>query len=105
MALPVAPAFARSFLSLLKENEVGPQVQVISVACGLSPPFSRCMGRCDDVTEIQANIIAGAIPNPDDSQCNLGASAFGEKSKLKHVWLQCEALVKHGIGKTGYRSH
>ena len=97
MALPVAPAFARSFLALLKENEVGPQVQSYLLRVGCLT-VQQMYGRCDDVTEIQANIIAGAIPNPDDSSATLELQLL-EKSKLKHVWLQCEALVKHELEK------
>ena len=97
MAAPVAPAFARSLLALLKENDVGPQVQayLLRVGCLTVP---QMYGRCDDVKEIQANIIAGAIPNPEDSSATLELQ-LSEKSKLKHVWLQCEALVKHELEK------
>ena len=97
MAVPVAPAFARSFLALLKENDVGPQVQTYLLRVGCLT-VQQMYGRCDDVTEIQANIIAGAIPNPDDSSATLELQLL-EKSKLKHVWLQCEALVKHELEK------
>ena len=37
MAAPVAPAFACSLLALLKENDVGPQVQAYLLRVGLSP--------------------------------------------------------------------
>ena len=97
MAVPVAPAFARSFLALLKENDVGPQVQTYLLRVGCLT-VQQMYGRCDDVTEIQANIIAGAIPNPDDSSATLELQLL-EKSKLKHVWLQCEALVKYELEK------
>ena len=97
MALPVAPTYARSFLSHLKENEVGPQVQSYLLRVGCLT-VQQMYGRCDDVTEIQANIIAGAIPNPGDSSATLELQLL-EKSKLKHVWLQCEALVKHELEK------
>ena len=97
MAVPVAPAFARSFLALLKENGVGPQVQTYLLRVGCLT-VQQMYGRCDDVTEIQANVIARAIPNPDDSSATLELQLL-EKSKLKHVWLQCEALVKLELEK------
>ena len=97
MTVPDAPAFARSFLALLKENEVGSQVQTYLLRVGCLT-VQQMYGRCDDVTEILANIIAGAIPNPEDSSETLELQ-LSEKSKLKHVWLQCEALVKHELEK------
>ena len=66
MTVPVASAFARSFLVLLKEKVCRSTSPDVSVACGLSHRTAK-NGRCDDVSEILANIIAGAIPNPEDS--------------------------------------
>ena len=76
---------------------MGPQVQTYLLRVGCLT-VQQMYGRCDDVTEIQANIIAGAIPDPDDSSATLELQLL-EKSKLKHVWLQCEALVKHELEK------
>ena len=54
--------------------------------------------RCDGVSEIVPNIIAGAYPNPEDDTA-IAETRLAQKAKVARAWRESEALVKRVLDK------